>query len=199
MLISMSSGIGKLMSAILLIGILLTAGASYAQGRQEVRYNYLPPQLTVTFQHTEDDYQLRLLDGSLEQVILNGTAVEYANRRFYPLELIGRASFSSGNPLGQKLETFTAGAGYTRQFARRFDPFVRVATGFARTSSDDSQYLYKSSQTGFAVQVYGGLDIAMTRRWGIRAIDLENQYLPYGVQSEGSVYWSYGAGAFFRF
>jgi hypothetical protein len=61
------------------------------------------------------------------------------------------------------------------------------------------QYLYSASRNGFDLNVYGGLDVSVNRSWGVRAIEVQNQYLPYGVQGQGSVYWSIGAGAFFRF
>ena len=183
----------------LVAAFLSSAVGAKAQARQEVTYNIVPPQLTITYQHIDEDYQFLESDGSLKRVMLNGIAIEYAYRRFYPVEIISRASYSAGNPLSQKLSTASAGVGYSREFAHRYDPFVRVTAGIARTSSNDMQYLYSSSRNGFDLNVYGGLDVSVKRRWGVRAIEVQNQYLPYGVQGQGSVYWSIGAGAFFRF
>jgi hypothetical protein len=184
---------------LLAAGLLSSVVGAKAQARQEVQYNIVPPQLTITYQHIDEDYQFLERDGSLKRVVLNGIAAEYANRRFYPLEIISRVSYAAGNPLSQKLSAVSGGVGYSREFAHRYDPFVRVTAGIARTSSGDMQYLYPSSRNGFDLNVYGGLDVLVKPRWGVRAIEVQNQYLPYGVQGQGSVYWSIGAGAFFRF
>ena len=184
---------------LLIAGFLGCGTVANAQARQEVKYNMVPPQLTISYQHIDEDYQFLESDGSLKRVVLNGIAVEHAYRRFYPIEIIARASYAAGNPLGQKLTMATAGAGYSREFAHRYNPFVRVTAGIARTSSNDMQYLYSASRNGFDLNVYGGLDVSVNPRWGVRAIEVQNQYLPYGVQGQGSVYWSIGAGAFFRF
>jgi hypothetical protein len=184
---------------LLVAGFLSGAVGAKAQARQEVQYNIVPPQLTITYQHIDEDYQFLEHDGSLKRVVLNGIAAEYAYRGFYPLEVISRVSYTAGNPLSQKLTTISAGAGYSREFAHRYSPFARVTAGIARTSSGDMQYLYSSSRSGFDLNVCGGLDVLVKPRWGVRAIEVQNQYLPYGVQGQGSVYWSIGAGAFFRF
>ena len=42
-----------------------------------------------------------------------------------------------------------------------------------------------------------GVDYRLTPDIGIRAIQLQNQYLPFG--SLGSVYWSIGSGVNYRF
>jgi hypothetical protein len=180
-------------------GLLSCAAGANAQARQEVKYNMVPPQLTVSYQRSYEDYQFLEHDGTLRRIELNGVAAEYAYRRFYPVEIISRASYAAGNPLSQKLVTASAGAGYSRDFAHRYDPFVRVTAGIARTTSGDMQYLYSGTRDGFALNIYGGLDVLVGQRWGVRAIEVQNQYLPYGVQGQGSVYWSVGAGAFFRF
>ena len=170
-----------------------------AQARPEVKYNYVPPQVTVTYQHTDEDYLFREQSGRLDRVILSGVAVEYANRRFYPIELVTRGSYSTGNPLGQSLLSLSSGVGYNRRFSGRYVPFVRATAGLVRTSSNDRQYLLAGSTNGVGFNVYGGLDVQVTHRWGVRAIEVQNQYLPFGVQGAGSVYWSIGTGAFLRF
>jgi hypothetical protein len=185
--------------SLLVAGLLCSAGSARAQTRQEVKYNMVPPQLTVNYQHIDEDYQFLERNGSLKRVVLNGVAGEYVYRRFYPVEIIARASYAAGNPLSQKLSAVSAGVGYSREFAHSYDPFVRVTAGIARTSSGDMQYLYSASRNGLDLNVYGGLDVLVKPRWGVRAIEVQNQYLPYGVQGQGSVYWSIGGGAFFRF
>lgn len=177
----------------------LAGGMAHAQARREVTYTYTPSQLTVEYQRTMDDYQLLEPNGGRPRVTLNGVTAEFSYRHFYPWEIVGRVSYSKGNLLGQKLMSYTAGVGYTRRFFHRFDPFARVTFGMAHTSSTDNQYLYTSSKSGFAVDASGGLDVDLTPTFGIRAIEVQDQYLPFGVDNLGSVYWSYGAGAFIRF
>lgn len=174
-------------------------GIARAQARREVTYTYTPSQLTFEYQRTLDDYQLLEPNGSRPRVTLNGVTGEFSYRRFYPWEIVGRVSYAKGDPVGQTLASYTAGVGYTRRFFRRFDPFARVTLGVAHTSSTDNQYLYTSSKSGFVVDASGGLDVELTPTFGIRAIEVQNQYLPFGVDHLGSVYWSYGAGAFIRF
>jgi hypothetical protein len=187
---------------ILLVGLIFCVGASIAQSqsRQEVSYDFSQNQFTALYQRTSDDYSLQNANGSSTRVELNGVAAEYSWRHYYPFEIIGRVSYSLGQPLGQKLMTFTSGAGYTRQIHRRYFPFARITGGMAHTSSSDQQYL-QPSMTGFALNLDGGLDINIgdQSRWGVRAVEFQNQYLPFGVHNLGSVYWSFGAGAYIRF
>jgi hypothetical protein len=184
----------------LFIATLFTAGQAHSQARQEMKYRYLQDQIIGTYQHTFDDYNLQLLDGTVEQIHLNGGAVEFAWNKFYPVEIIVAASYSAGQPEGQKLMTFTGGAGYTRIFAKRYNPFVHVGAGLARTSSDDKQYLYETSKSSFFVDCSGGIDVLVSKKhWGVRPINVEVQYLPFGVQDHSSTYLSFGAGAFYRF
>ncbi len=170
-----------------------------AQARQELKYDFSPSQFTGLYQRTLDDYSVQNSNGSTTRVELNGGVGEYAYRRFYPFEIVGRASYGLGQPLGQHLMSFTAGGGYTRQIRRRYYPFGCVTAGFAHTSSTSGQYLYGSGSSGFAFNMAGGLDIDVKRHYGVRAIEFENQYLPFGVNHHGSVYWSFGAGAYYRF
>lgn len=179
----------------------LLAGVNLAsaQARREVAYNYSPDQLTILYQRTLDDYSLLEPNGAQSRVTLNGATVEYAWTRFYPLEIVGRASYATGQPLGQHLMSFTGGAGYTHQVFSRYFPFARATAGIAHTSSSDQQYLYNPGKSGFAIDVAGGLDINLTERWGIRVIEVQNQYLPFGIGNEGSVYWSLGSGVTYHF
>jgi hypothetical protein len=42
-----------------------------------------------------------------------------------------------------------------------------------------------------------GLDVKLSDRWGVRAISLEDVFLPFG--SGRSTYWSVGAGVLYHF
>jgi opacity protein-like surface antigen len=132
----------------------------------------------------------------LERTKLNGAAVEYAYRRFYPWELVAAVQYSQGQPLSQHLRTAEAGIGYCRGF-KRWIPFGRVQVGAARTESNQEMYLYSAARTGVSFGLSAGVDYRPTPRIGIRAAQIQNQYLPFG--SIGSVYWSFGAGINFRF
>jgi hypothetical protein len=122
--------------------------------------------------------------------------VEYASRHFYPWEVIGAAQYSEGQPLGQKLLLLEAGVGYCRTF-KHWTPFGRVAGGVSRTSSGDLMYLYTGPKWGLASTMSVGFDFQLTPRWGIRGVQVQNEYLPYG--SRGSVYWSIGTGITYHF
>jgi hypothetical protein len=179
----------------------MTFGAVWAsaQARQELKYDFSPSQLTGLYQRTLDDYSVQNSNGSITRVELNGGVGEYAYRRFYPFEMVGRISYGLGQPLGQHLMTFTAGGGYTRRICYRYYPFGRVTAGFAHTSSTGHQYLHASGSSGVAFNTAGGLDIDVKRHYGVRAIEFENQYLPFGVNNHESVYWGFGAGVYYRF
>jgi hypothetical protein len=86
--------------------------------------------------------------------------------------------------------------GYCRSF-KHWTPFARVAGGAARTSSGDLMYLYAVPKWGLALATSAGIDYQLTPRWGIRTVQFENEYLPYG--SRGSVYWSIGTGITYHF
>lgn len=153
-------------------------------------------QVSLVYQRTLEDYQVVELNGTEARVELNGAAGEYAWRRFFPIEIVGRVSYAKGQPLGQSLITATGGVGYARHFFR-YSPFVRFTAGLARTSSSDLQY-GSTGSTGFCTNLDGGIDVRLTHRWGVRAIELQNQYLPFGMNHLGSVYWSLGAGVTYR-
>jgi hypothetical protein len=58
-------------------------------------------------------------------------------------------------------------------------------------------YLYKGAKWGFAVGTSAGVDFKLTPHFGVRAFQLQNQYLPFG--SQGSVYWSFSSGITYHF
>lgn len=186
-------------SVTFLLMLILGVVSVHSQARQEVAYDFSPSQITGMYQRTLEDYSVQNADKSTSRVELNGGVGEYAYRRYYPFEVVGRVSFDLGQPLGQHLMSLTAGAGYTRQVYRRYYPFGQLTAGIAHTSSTTLQYLRNSGSTGFALNFAGGLDIDVTRRFGVRAIEFQNQYLPFGVNHLGSVYWSFGTGAYYRF
>ena len=197
----------------LLIGCFssLAANAQNLSTAAPVRYSWMPNQITASWVYTRDDYALAngllyLSPGSTltpqqaaaipsQRITLSGFNLGYAYRKFYPWEIVATYRRETGNPLGQQLITYAAGAGYVRQFGR-YAPFADLQVGASRTSSSDYQYLFTAPQTGFAMLFTGGVDVRFLPRWGARAF-VENQYLPFG--SSGSVYWSAGAGIFFRF
>ncbi len=88
-------------------------------GPTGIEYDFSPSQLTGLYQRTLDDYSVQNSNGSITRVELNGGVGEYAYRRFYPFEMVGRISYGLGQPLGQHLMTFTAGGGYTRRICYR--------------------------------------------------------------------------------
>ena len=183
-------------SAALVIVFLLAEGVLCAQARKEVSYDWAPDVVAATFLYTVDDYSLQVSSSSLQRARLEGVRVEYASRHFYPVEIVGTVQYSEGEPLGQKLLSTEAGVGYCRSL-RHWTPFVRVAGGANRTSSGGLMYLYAGPKWGIAFATSAGADYQLTPRWGVRAVQFENQYLPYG--SRGSVYWSIGTGITYHF
>jgi hypothetical protein len=178
------------------IVILLAECVLCAQARKEVKYDWEPDVVAATFLYTVDDYSLQISSSSLQRTRLNGVDVEYASRHFYPWEIVGTAQYSEGEPLGQKLLSTEAGVGYCRSL-RHWTLFARVSGGAARTSSGELMYLYAGPKWGLALSPSAGADYQLTPRWGIRAVQFENEHLPYG--SRGSVYWSIGTGITYHF
>ncbi|MGB8481396.1 MAG: hypothetical protein WCE63_21525 [Acidobacteriaceae bacterium] len=199
-----------------MLGILLACCATVPAGAQysetaPVRYSWMPNQITASWIYTRDDYGLVTPPGLIpsgasitqqqadavhwQRVTLSGFNLEYAYRKYYPWEILGSYRNEPGNPLGQKLATYASGVGYVRQFGR-YAPFGSLQVGASHTSSTGDQYLLSSPTTGLASIFTGGVDVRLRPRWGARGY-VENQYLPFGPS--GSVYWSAGAGIFFRF
>jgi hypothetical protein len=184
------------LSAATIFLALFATGTLFAQVAPQARHLWAADQLTATVLHTVDDYSLETAPFALQRVRLDGIGVELASRRLYPLEIVGVAQYSEGELLGQKLLSMEGGVGYCRKF-NDWTPFARVTGGVARTSSDDLMYLKRTPQPGFTSTVSAGLDFQLIRRWGVRGIQVQNQYLPFG--SRGSVYWSIGTGIVYRF
>jgi len=175
---------------------LVASCALFAQVRKQMNDARTPDQLAATFLQTVDDYSLQVTSSTRQRARLSGAEVEYAFRHYYPWEVIGDVQYSEGQPLAQKLFFAEAGAGYSRSF-KHWTPFGRVVGGIAGTSSGDLMYLYAAPKWGLASTVSVGIDYRRTPRWGIRGVQIQNEYLPYG--SRGSVYWSIGAGITYRF
>ncbi|MGC9293357.1 MAG: hypothetical protein ACP5EP_11665 [Acidobacteriaceae bacterium] len=199
-----------------MLGILLLCCAAVPARAQRtetapVRYSWMPNQITASWIYTRVDYGLVTQPGLVplgasitqqqadsipwQRITLSGFNLEYAYRKFCPWEILGSYRNESGNPLGQKLVTYASGVGYVRQFGR-YAPFGSLQVGVSHTSSTGDQYLLSAPATGLASIFTGGVDVRLLPRWGARGY-VENQYLPFG--SSGSVYWSAGAGIFFRF
>jgi hypothetical protein len=178
-------------------GLLCCAAASAQTigAHSQLQYDWVPDQVSATYQWTLDDYSLQTSASSVSRITLQGGTVEYAWRHYYPWEVVAVAQYSTGNPLAQSMGTVALGAGYCRRFVR-WTPFGRVQAGIARTSSSQNMYLYSGPRTGFATVLSAGGDYQLSPHWGIRAIQVQNEYLPYG--SRGSVYWSAGAGVTYR-
>jgi hypothetical protein len=182
--------------ATIILGVSFSGSTLLAQARQEVSYDWAPDQLAAAFFYTVDDYSLQESPTNLKRTHLSGGSVEYASRHFYPWEIVASAQYSSGQPLGQKLIFAGGGAGYCRSF-KHWTPYARVLGGRARTSSNDLMYLYTAPHWGLALNTSVGADYQLTPRWGIRGVQFENEYLPFG--SRGSVYWSIGTGITYHF
>lgn len=167
----------------------------YSNHSPEMRFDWAPSQITALYRFTIDDYSL-LTETGLQRTRLNGGELEYSWRRLYPWEIVGTVSYSQGNPLGQQIVTAAGGVGYTRGLTRFVTPYARLQVGISRTSSNDDMYLYTAPQWGFTTVESVGLDVRVSPHWGVRALQLQNEYLPFG--SHGSVYWSMGAGINYR-
>jgi hypothetical protein len=50
--------------------------------------------------------------------------------------------------------------------------------------------------SGFMMLFGAGIDVKLNERWGVRALSMEDLYLPFG--SARSTYWSVGAGVLYN-
>jgi hypothetical protein len=191
---------GLLARIAVVLSALLYCAAVNAFG-QSVAPLYSPSldnQLYVGYERSTYDYGLVTASGT-RRAVTNGVNVQYAYRQLGHVALIGTARYGSGSLFGQKMMTVAGGAGYVLSL-RRFQPFVQGTGGLARLSSSHSagdMYLGAKSEMGFTTLVGGGVDVAITPRWGVRPLYLENQYLPFGVKK--SVNWNLGGGVVYRF
>jgi hypothetical protein len=182
--------------ATIIMGFSFASSTLFSQARKQVNYDWAPDQLAATFRYSVDDYSLQVTPTNLERNHLGGGAVEYSARHFYPWEIVVTVQYSSGKPLGQKLVSAGGGAGYCRNF-KHWTPYARFIGGMVRTSSNDQMYLYTAPKWGLEINTNVGADYQLTPRWGIRGLQLQNEYLPFG--SHGSVYWSIATGITYHF
>ena len=162
-----------------------------------IRTNYFTDQVYVGFDHVRTDYALVTADGN-EVATTNGVNVEVDMRHREHIAYIASFRYGQGGPFSQNLFTGTAGASYLFHF-RRYEPFAHVMGGYTRLQSDHpAGGMYLSNvNNGVTVVAGGGLDVKINERWGVRAISLDDVYLPFG--SARSTYWSVGAGLLFHF
>ena len=105
---------------------------------------------------------------------------------------------ASDTPFDQSLITGAAGASYLLHY-RRYEPYVHAMGGYTRLASQHAAGgMYLSNvNSGFMMLFGAGLDVKVSERWGVRAISLEDLYLPFG--SARSTYWSVGSGVLYHF
>ena len=154
-------------------------------------------QVYVGFDHTRTDYALATPDGN-ELATTNGVDVEYDMRRKEHLAYIATVRYGKGTPFDQSLITGAAGASYLLHY-RRYEPYVHAMGGYTRLASQHAAGgMYLSNvNSGFMMLFGAGLDVKVSERWGVRAISLEDLYLPFG--SARSTYWSVGSGVLYHF
>jgi hypothetical protein len=70
--------------------------------------------------------------------------------------------------------------------------------GYTRLASQHAAGgMYLSNvNSGFLMNFGAGLDVKLNDRWGVRALTLEDHYLPFG--SARSTYWSVGSGVLYN-
>ena len=189
-------------SIFVLLATLLSAGsACFAQQTIDtvapLRANQFTDQMYVGFDHTRTDYALATSHGN-ELATTNGVDVEYDMRRKEHLAYIATVRYCYGKPFNQSLITGAVGASYLLHF-RRYEPYVHGMGGYTRLASHHAAGgMYLSNvNSGFVMLFGAGLDVKVSERWGVRAISLEDMYLPFG--SARSTYWSVGTGVLYRF
>jgi opacity protein-like surface antigen len=161
-----------------------------------LRANRFYDQLYVGFDHTRTDYALAMSDGN-ELATTNGVDVEYDMRRKEHIAYIATVRYGNGTPFDQSLITGAAGASYLLHY-RRYEPYMHAMGGYTRLASQHAAGgMYLSNvNSGFLMLFGAGLDVKLNDRWGLRALTLEDLYLPFG--SARSTYWSVGSGVLYN-
>jgi hypothetical protein len=186
---------------ILLAAILFGGCACFAQQAVDtvapLRANRFTDQVYVGFDHIRTDYALATPDGD-DLATTNGVNVEYDMRRKEHVAYIATVRYGEGTPFNQSLITGAAGASYLLHYSR-YEPYLHAMGGYTRLASQHAAGgMYLSNvNSGFMMLFGAGLDVKVTERWGVRAISLEDMYLPFG--SARSTYWSVGAGVLYHF
>ena len=186
---------------ILLAALLSASSTCFAQQAFDtvapLRANQFTDQVYVGFEHTRTDYALSTSVGN-EVATTNGVNVEYDMRRREHLAYVATVRYGKGSPFDQSLITGAAGASYLLHY-KRYEPYVHAMGGYTRLASQHAAGgMYLSNiNSGFMMLVGAGLDVQVSERWGVRAISLEDLYLPFG--SARSTYWSVGSGVLYHF
>jgi hypothetical protein len=183
---------------ILLAAVLFGGCACFAQpdAVAPLRANQVTDLVYVGFDHTRTDYALATPDGN-DLATTNGANVEYDMRLKEHLACIGTVRYGVGNPFNQSLITGAAGASYLFQIAR-YEPYMHAMGGYTRLASQHAAGgMYLSNvNSGFLMLFGAGLDVKVSERWGVRALSVEDLYLPFG--SARSTYWSVGSGVLYN-
>ena len=185
---------------VLLTAVFLSGSACLAQRASEavapLRANEFTDRLYLGFDHTRTDYALATPNGD-ELATTNGVDAEYDWRSKEHLAYIGTLRYGVGNPFHQSLITGAAGASYLFHCSR-YEPYAHAMVGYTRLASQHAAGgMYLSNvNSGFLMLFGAGLDVKLNDRWGLRALTLEDLYLPFG--SARSTYWSVGSGVLYN-
>lgn len=177
----------------------MTAGSTALWAQEPpaaVTISGLDNQVYVGYVYTKFDYEIEQLQGNPTVLTTSGVSIQYNNRSRNHLMLTGMVNYGTGTPAGQTLTTVAFGGGLVLP-VWRLEPYGQVLLGAARLTSNDYLYLQSGASTGFTYLLQAGVDLTVTRRWGVRPIYVENQYLPFGPI--GSTYRNIGAGVLYRF
>ena len=194
----------KQRSILLLLAAVLFGGC-VCFGQREAAYDTVAPlransftdQVYVGFDHIRTDYALVTASGD-EVATTNGVNVEVDVRHREHISYIASVRYGMGSPFNQSLMTGTAGASYLFHL-KRYEPYVHALGGYTRLQSSHSaggMYLLNVN-SGLTMVGGAGLDVKLSDRWGVRAISLEDVFLPFG--SGRSTYWSVGTGVLYHF
>jgi hypothetical protein len=114
------------------------------------------------------------------------------------LAYVATVRYGKGTPFDQSLITSAAGASYLLHY-QSYEPYVHAMGGYTRLASQHAAGgMYLSNvNSGFMMLFGAGLDVKVSERWGVRAISLEDMYLPFGFAR--STYWSVGSGVLYHF
>lgn len=185
---------------ILLAAVLFGSCVCVAQQASDavapVRANQFSDLVYVGFDHTRTDYALATPDGN-DLATTNGVNVEYDMRRKEHLAYVGTVRYGIGTPFNESLITGAAGASYLFHIAR-YEPYMHAMGGYTRLASQHAAGgMYLSDvNSGFMMLFGAGIDVKLNERWGVRALSMEDLYLPFG--SARSTYWSVGAGVLYN-
>jgi len=183
---------------VLLAAVFLSGSICLAQSEAvaPLRANEFTDRLYLGFDHTRTDYALATPNGD-ELATTNGVDAEYDWRSKEHLAYIGTVRYGKGNPFNQSLITSAVGASYLFHFSR-YEPFAHAMGGYTRLASQHAAGgMYLSNvNSGFLMLFGAGLDVKLNDRWGMRALTLEDLYLPFG--SARSTYWSVGSGVLYN-